>query len=246
MDAVQPEPLGRTSAPGPCPLHRVRPDAHRHRRPRSARQLAGASDRMGWSLLAGAHRRVPRQHEGDLHARAPASRARNPRSGRGAALRSHSDAHGHPALRRCCGIRGRCRAFGCLGSARSSRARLDLGKRLSAVCSLPLRPRCRRSLSPLPPYVLARLIWRRQRVGEQPVQPPHPGPRRRLLSEGLPAGAADSSHGVAILGVVMMNALFLIGLTYRVMTKRFAVTWDTGTMAAVYVTAVVFAYVLGR
>jgi cation:H+ antiporter len=57
--------------------------------------------------------------------------------------------------------------------------------------------------------------------------------------------AADPSHGVAILGVVMMNALFLIGLTYRVRTKRFAVAWDTGTMAAVHVTAVVFAYVLG-
>ena len=49
---------------------------------------------------------------------------------------------------------------------------------------------------------------------------------------------------MAVLGVVMMNALFLIGLTYRVMTKRFAVAWDTGTMAAVYVTAVVFADVL--
>jgi cation:H+ antiporter len=56
--------------------------------------------------------------------------------------------------------------------------------------------------------------------------------------------AADASHGVTILGVVMMNALFLIGLTYRVMTKRFAVAWDTGTMAAVYVSAVVLAYVL--
>ena len=64
--------------------------------------------------------------------------------------------------------------------------------------------------------------------------------------QGPLLAAADSSHGVAILGVVMMNALFLIGLTYRVMTKRFAVAWDTGTMAAVYVTAVVFAYVLGR
>jgi cation:H+ antiporter len=63
--------------------------------------------------------------------------------------------------------------------------------------------------------------------------------------QGPLLAAADSSHGVAILGVVMMNALFLIGLTYRVMTKRFAVAWDTGTMAAVYVTAVVFAYVLG-
>jgi cation:H+ antiporter len=55
---------------------------------------------------------------------------------------------------------------------------------------------------------------------------------------------ADASHSVAILAVVIMNALFLIGLTYRVMTKRFVVTWDTGAMAAVYAVAVVFAYLL--
>jgi len=54
----------------------------------------------------------------------------------------------------------------------------------------------------------------------------------------------DGIHSVTILAVVMMNALFLIGLTYRVMTKRFVVTWDTGAMAAVYVTAVGLAYVL--
>jgi hypothetical protein len=54
----------------------------------------------------------------------------------------------------------------------------------------------------------------------------------------------DPSHGVAILAVVTMNALFLIGLTYRVMTKRFAVTWDTGAMAVVYVAAVVLVYLL--
>jgi cation:H+ antiporter len=62
--------------------------------------------------------------------------------------------------------------------------------------------------------------------------------------QGPLLAAADPSHGVAVLGVVMMNALFLIGLTYRVMTKRFAVAWDTGTMAAVYATAVLFLYVL--
>jgi cation:H+ antiporter len=56
--------------------------------------------------------------------------------------------------------------------------------------------------------------------------------------------AADESHGIAVLAVVTMNALFLIGLTYRVMTKRFAVAWDTGAMAAVYVTAVSLAYLL--
>jgi cation:H+ antiporter len=55
---------------------------------------------------------------------------------------------------------------------------------------------------------------------------------------------ADASHGIAILAVVMMNALFLTGLTYRVITKRFAVAWDTGAIAAVYVTAVALAYLL--
>jgi cation:H+ antiporter len=54
----------------------------------------------------------------------------------------------------------------------------------------------------------------------------------------------DASHSVTLLAVVTMNALFLIGLTYRVMTKRFVVTWDTGTIAAVYVTAVGLAYLL--
>ena len=56
--------------------------------------------------------------------------------------------------------------------------------------------------------------------------------------------AADPSHAVAIFAVVAMNALFLIGLTYRVLTKRFAIAWDTGAMAAVYVTAVLLAYLL--
>jgi cation:H+ antiporter len=55
---------------------------------------------------------------------------------------------------------------------------------------------------------------------------------------------ADISHGVAILAVVAMNALFLIGLTYRVITKRFVVTWDTGAMAAVYVAAIGLAYLM--
>ena len=56
--------------------------------------------------------------------------------------------------------------------------------------------------------------------------------------------AADPTHGITVLAVVTMNALFLIGLTYRVMTKRFAIAWDTGAMAAVYVTAVGLAYLL--
>lgn len=56
---------------------------------------------------------------------------------------------------------------------------------------------------------------------------------------------ADPIHGVAIFAVITMNALFLIGLTYRVISKRFVVTWDTGAMAVVYVTAVTLAYLLG-
>ena len=56
--------------------------------------------------------------------------------------------------------------------------------------------------------------------------------------------AADPRHVVSVLAIVTMNALFLIGLTYRVMTKRYAVAWDTGTIAAVYVTAVSLAYLL--
>jgi cation:H+ antiporter len=62
--------------------------------------------------------------------------------------------------------------------------------------------------------------------------------------QGPLLAGADISHSVTILAVVTMNALFLIGLTYRVMTKRFAVTWDTGAMAAVYATAVVLSYLL--
>jgi cation:H+ antiporter len=53
---------------------------------------------------------------------------------------------------------------------------------------------------------------------------------------------AGASHGISIVAVVMMNALFLIGLTYKVMTKRFAVAWDTGAIAAVYAVAVLLAY----
>jgi cation:H+ antiporter len=55
---------------------------------------------------------------------------------------------------------------------------------------------------------------------------------------------AAASHSVSVIAIVMMNALFLIGLTCKVMTKRFVVTWDTGTMAAVYGVAVVLTYVL--
>ena len=55
---------------------------------------------------------------------------------------------------------------------------------------------------------------------------------------------AAASHSVSIAAIVTMNALFLIGLTYKVMTKRFVVAWDTGAIAAVYVVAVVLSYVM--
>jgi cation:H+ antiporter len=55
---------------------------------------------------------------------------------------------------------------------------------------------------------------------------------------------ADRTHAVSIAAVVIMNGLFLVGLTYRVMTKRFAVAWDTGTIAAVYIVAIVLSYLL--
>ena len=55
---------------------------------------------------------------------------------------------------------------------------------------------------------------------------------------------AGASHSISVVAIVIMNGLFLIGLTYKVMTKRFVVTWDTGAIAAVYVSAVVLSYFL--
>jgi len=57
---------------------------------------------------------------------------------------------------------------------------------------------------------------------------------------------AGASHSISIVAIVMMNALFLIGLTHKVMTKRFVVAWDTGAIAVVYVVAVVLSYLLTR
>jgi cation:H+ antiporter len=53
------------------------------------------------------------------------------------------------------------------------------------------------------------------------------------------------SHGVAVLAIVVMKGLFLTGLTYRVVTKRFVVSWDTAAIAAVYVIAVGLGYAFG-
>jgi cation:H+ antiporter len=57
---------------------------------------------------------------------------------------------------------------------------------------------------------------------------------------------AGASHSISIVAIVMMNALFLIGLTHKVMTKRFVVAWDTGAIAAVYVVAIGLSYLLTR
>jgi cation:H+ antiporter len=57
---------------------------------------------------------------------------------------------------------------------------------------------------------------------------------------------AGASHSISIVAIVMMNALFLIGLTYKVITKRFVVAWDTGAIAGVYIVAVALSYVLTR
>jgi cation:H+ antiporter len=51
------------------------------------------------------------------------------------------------------------------------------------------------------------------------------------------------SHNVAVLAIVVMKGLFLTGLTYRVMTKRFAVAWDTAAIAGVYAVAVALGYI---
>lgn len=56
--------------------------------------------------------------------------------------------------------------------------------------------------------------------------------------------AASDSHAITVLAIVTMNALFLIGLTYRALTKRFVVTWDTGTLAIVYVAAIALTYAM--
>jgi cation:H+ antiporter len=62
--------------------------------------------------------------------------------------------------------------------------------------------------------------------------------------KGVLLAEADAGHGVALTAVVTMNAVFLIGLTYHVIAKRFVVAWDTGAIAGIYVAAITLAYVL--
>ena len=53
---------------------------------------------------------------------------------------------------------------------------------------------------------------------------------------------AAVAHSVAIVAIVMMYAVFLIGLTLRLTAKRFVVQWDTGAIAGLYLVAVTLAY----
>jgi hypothetical protein len=49
---------------------------------------------------------------------------------------------------------------------------------------------------------------------------------------------------VSVLAIVLVNALFLGGLTQQVPRKRLRVAWDTGAMAGVYGVAVWLVYLM--
>ena len=59
-----------------------------------------------------------------------------------------------------------------------------------------------------------------------------------LLADAHPA------HMVTVIAVVSMNALFLIGLTYKAVSKRFLVTWDSAAIGTIYVLAMTLSYYL--
>ena len=65
-----------------------------------------------------------------------------------------------------------------------------------------------------------------------------------FYSAGPLMADARPSHTVTVLAVMMMNGLFLVGLSQKALTKRFVVTWDTAAIAGVYATAVVLTYLL--
>lgn len=53
---------------------------------------------------------------------------------------------------------------------------------------------------------------------------------------------AEPTHAVSVFALVVMNGLFLVGLTHQVLKKRFIVAWDTGAIALVYGVAVWLTY----
>jgi magnesium-transporting ATPase (P-type) len=64
------------------------------------------------------------------------------------------------------------------------------------------------------------------------------------VSRWLAQGARSLPiEAVAIAGIL---TLFLVGLTYGVLRKRFMVAWDTGAIAVVYAVAIRFLFVFGR
>jgi cation:H+ antiporter len=63
-----------------------------------------------------------------------------------------------------------------------------------------------------------------------------------FFRQGPLLAAAHPSHAVSIASIGVMYGLFLVGLSYRAMTKRWVVNWDTGAIAAVYVLAIVLSY----
>jgi cation:H+ antiporter len=61
---------------------------------------------------------------------------------------------------------------------------------------------------------------------------------------GLLMADAAASHSISVAAIVMMNALFLIGMTHKIAAKRFMVSWDTGAIAGVYLVALALSYML--
>jgi cation:H+ antiporter len=64
--------------------------------------------------------------------------------------------------------------------------------------------------------------------------------------DGALLADAGSGHAVSLAAIVAMKGLFLVGLTYRVMTKRFVVAWDTAAIAVVYAAAIGIGYAVSR
>lgn len=62
--------------------------------------------------------------------------------------------------------------------------------------------------------------------------------------QGPLLAGAGVTHSVSVVAIVMMYGLFLAGLSYKAMTKRFVVAWDTGAIAVVWALAVGLTYLL--
>ena len=102
---------------------------------------------------------------------------------------------------------------GCHDSEPKWHARRGSGTRSWAVCSSPSRPRCPRSWSRWRRSVSARSIWGSATcLGSNLFNLLILGLDDIFYRKGPLLADASASHGVSILAIVMMNALFLIGL----------------------------------